>query len=103
MGRGYTVERYKKIIKRIRDLIPNASISADAIVAFPGESQEDFNQTLSIIDDIKFDLVNTAAYSPRPNTPASTWPDQLPEEIKIERLRILNDLVENTAREKNLR
>ena len=83
--------------------MPNSSISADAIVAFPGETQLEFKETLSIIDDIKFDHVNTAAYSPRPNTPAATWPNQLPEEIKVQRLQEINFLVEKTAKEKNLR
>ena len=83
--------------------MPESSITSDAIVAFPGETNDDFNDTLSLIDDIKFDLVNTAAYSPRPNTPAALWPNQLPETIKIDRLREINNLVEKTAKEKNLR
>ncbi len=103
MGRGYTIEKYKKIIARIRDLIPNASISGDAIVAFPGESEAQFKDTLKIIDELQFDQVNTAAYSPRPNTPASNWPNQLPEEIKVKRLKEINHLVELTARKRNTR
>ena len=83
--------------------MPESSITADAIVAFPGETNDDFEETLSLIDDIKFDLVNTAAYSPRPNTPAALWPNQLPETIKIDRLREINNLVEKTAKERNLR
>ncbi len=103
MGRGYTIERYKRIVDRIRSLMPDASISADVIVAFPGETTEQFQKTLNIIKEIGFDLVNTAAYSPRPNTPASTWPNQLPEEIKIERLLELNSIVEATAKKRNAR
>jgi len=103
MGRGYTIEKYRKIIENIRSLIPNASISADVIVGFPGESEMQFNQTLSVIEDIGFDQVNTAAYSPRPNTPASNWPDQLPEEIKVDRLKELNCLVEAIAKKRNTR
>ena len=83
--------------------MPESSITADAIVAFPSETKEEFEETLSIIEDIKFDLVNTAAYSPRPNTPAASWPNQLSEEIKINRLREINSLVEKTAKERNLR
>ena len=83
--------------------MPESSITADAIVAFPGETNDDFQETLSIIEDIKFDLVNTAAYSPRPNTPAASWPNQLSEKIKIDRLREINALVEKTAKERNLR
>ena len=103
MGRGYTIEKYKNIINYIKHSIPNAAISGDAIVAFPGESERDFEQTLSLIDQIKFDHVNTAAYSPRPNTPAATWPSQLDEEIKVNRLRKINSLVENIAKERNER
>ena len=103
MARGYTIESYKDIINYIKEKIPNAAISGDAIVAFPGESEKDFEQTLSVIDDIKFDHVNTAAYSPRPNTPAASWPDQLPEDTKVKRLREINNLVENIAKERNER
>ncbi len=103
MGRGYTIERYKRIVDRIRELIPNASISADVIVAFPGESDSQFQKTLAIIEEIGFDQVNTAAFSPRPNTPAANWRNQLPEKVKIERLKELNLLVEATAKQRNNR
>ena len=103
MARGYTVEKYKKIIDNIRSLMPNASITADAIVAFPGETLSQFEDTLNLISDIGFDLVNTAAYSPRPNTPAATWANQIPEKIKKERLNELNELVEKTSRKRNER
>ncbi len=103
MARGYTIETYKDIINYIKQTMPKSSITADAIVAFPGETNAEFEETLSIIDDIKFDLVNTAAYSPRPNTPAASWPNQLSEIIKIDRLREINKLVEKTAKERNLR
>ncbi len=103
MARGYTIEKYKTIIEHIRDLIPNAAISSDVIVGFPGEDDQQFQNTLSIIEEIGFDLVNTAAYSPRPNTPAATWKNQIPDSIKIERLRELNSLVEKTAKKRNSR
>ncbi len=103
MARGYTIETYKEIINYIKKVMPESSITADAIVAFPGETNDEFHETLSIIDDIKFDLVNTAAYSPRPNTPAASWTNQLSEKIKIDRLRQINNLVEKTAKERNLR
>ena len=73
------------------------------IVAFPGETNKQFNNTLKVVKEIGFDQINTAAYSPRPNTPASLWGDQLAEDIKVERLRELNYLVEETAREQNAR
>ncbi len=101
MGRGYSIERYKRIIEKIRSLIPGASISADVIVAFPGETPNQFRQTINVIKEVGFDQVNTAAYSPRPNTPAAKWPDQLSEAIKVERLKELNSIVEITAKESN--
>ena len=103
MARGYTVDRYRRIIERIRERMPDASISADVIVAFPGETDAQYRRTLDLIEEIGFDAVNTAAYSPRPNTPAADWPDQLSEEVKVERLREINVLVERKARERSAR
>ncbi len=103
MARGYTVDRYRRIIERIRERMPDASISADVIVAFPGETDAQYRRTLALIEEIGFDAVNTAAYSPRPNTPAATWPGQLPEDVKVERLRELNALVERKAKERSAR
>ncbi len=68
------------------------------IVAFPGETDAQYRRTLDLVEEIGFDQVNTAAYSPRPNTPAADWPDQLSEAVKVERLRELNALVEAKAR-----
>jgi len=103
MGRGYTVDRYRRIIERIRSRMPDAAISADVIVAFPGESDAQFRRTLALVEQIGFDQVNTAAYSPRPNTPAADWPDQLSEAVKVERLQELNALVERKARARSER
>jgi tRNA-2-methylthio-N6-dimethylallyladenosine synthase len=103
MARGYTVDRYRRIIERIRSRMPDAAISADVIVAFPGETDAQFRRTLELVEEIGFDQVNTAAYSPRPNTPAAGWPDQLPEAVKVERLQELNALVERTARQRSER
>ena len=103
MARGYTIDKYKKIIENIRLLMPNASITADAIVAFPGETENQYHDTLKLISDIGFDQVMTAAYSPRPNTPAAIWDDQIPEEVKKERLKEINELVEKTSKKRNQR
>ena len=103
MARGYTIEKYKRIIENIRLLMPNASITADAIVAFPGETENQYRETLKLISDIGFDQVMTAAYSPRPNTPAAIWDNQIPEEVKKERLKEINELVETTSRKRNQR
>jgi tRNA-2-methylthio-N6-dimethylallyladenosine synthase len=103
MKRGYTRERYRQIIDKIRELMPDASISADAIVGFPGETEEQFENTLKLVDEIGFDQLNTAAYSPRPGTPAAVWKNQLSEEVKSDRLQRLNHLVATKAAERSKR
>ena len=103
MKRGYTHEKYRRIIKTIREYMPDASITADAIAGFPGETEAQFQNTLDLIKDLQFDLVNTAAYSPRPNTPAAVWSDQLSEEEKYDRLQRLNRLVSVTAEARSRR
>lgn len=103
MSRGYTHEKYRRIIDTIRQYMPDASISADAIVGFPGETEQQFENTLKLVEDIGFDLLNTAAYSPRPGTPAAIWDEQLSEEIKSDRLQRLNHLVGMKAAERSQR
>ena len=83
--------------------MPNASITADAIVGFPGETEQQYQDTLNLISEIGFDQVMTAAYSPRPNTPAAIWENQISEEQKKERLKEINLLVEMTSRRRNKR
>ena len=102
-ARGYTHEKYRRIIDTIRQYMPDASVSADAIVGFPGETEEQFERTLTLISDIGFDMVNTAAYSPRPNTPAAVWTNQVSEEIKLDRLQRINHLVSQTASDRSRR
>ncbi|HEY9726523.1 MAG TPA: tRNA (N6-isopentenyl adenosine(37)-C2)-methylthiotransferase MiaB [Chroococcales cyanobacterium] len=103
MGRGYTQEKYRRIIGKIREYMPDASISADAIVGFPGETEEQFENTLKLVDEIGFDQLNTAAYSPRPGTPAALWENQLSEEVKSDRLQRINHLVGTKAAERSQR
>ena len=103
MKRGYTHEKYRRIIETIREYMPDASITADAIAGFPGETEEQFEHTLQLIEDMGFDLVNTAAYSPRPATPAALWENQLSESIKSDRLQRLNRLVTTTAEARSRR
>ncbi|BBA78995.1 (dimethylallyl)adenosine tRNA methylthiotransferase [cyanobacterium endosymbiont of Rhopalodia gibberula] len=103
MKRGYTQEKYRRIISKIRDLMPDASISADAIVGFPGETEKQFEKTLKLVADIGFDQLNTAAYSPRPGTSAALWENQLSEDVKSERLQRLNHLVAQKAAERSQR
>jgi tRNA-2-methylthio-N6-dimethylallyladenosine synthase len=103
MARGYTHEKYRRIIDTIRQYMPDASISADAIVGFPGETEQQFENTLKLVADIGFDQLNTAAYSPRPGTPAALWEEQLSEETKSDRLQRLNHLVAIKAAERSQR
>ena len=97
MSRGYTHEKYRRIVDKIRHYIPDAAISADAIVGFPGETEEQFQNTLRLVEDVGFDQLNTAAYSPRPGTPAALWENQLSEDVKSDRLQRLNHLVSTKA------
>ncbi|OKH26794.1 tRNA (N6-isopentenyl adenosine(37)-C2)-methylthiotransferase MiaB [Hydrococcus rivularis NIES-593] len=103
MKRGYTHQRYRQIIEKIRECMPDASISADAIVGFPGETEEQFENTLQLVEDLGFDQLNTAAYSPRPGTPAAIWENQISEEVKSDRLQRLNHLVATKAAERTRR
>lgn len=83
--------------------LPDAAITADVIVGFPGETEEQFQESLSLMEEVKFDQVNTAAYSPRPNTPAAAWEDQVAEDVKQDRLQRINLLVKAHARERRAR
>jgi tRNA-2-methylthio-N6-dimethylallyladenosine synthase len=103
MARGYTHEKYRRIIDTVRYYVPDAAISADAIVGFPGETEAQFENTLKLVEEIGFDLLNTAAYSPRPGTPAALWQNQLSEAVKSDRLQRLNHLVSITAAERSQR
>lgn len=103
MARGYTHEKYRRIIDKVRHYMPDAAISADAIVGFPGETEEQFQKTLDLTADIGFDILNTAAYSPRPGTPAADWENQLSDEVKQDRLQRLNHLVSVKAAERSQR
>jgi tRNA-2-methylthio-N6-dimethylallyladenosine synthase len=103
MGRGHTREKYLHIVSRIRSRIPEASITADVIVGFPGETEKDFLDTLSLMREVVFDSVNTAAYSPRPNTPAATMTNQVDDAVKQERLQRVNKLNLEHAKERRAR
>jgi len=102
MGRGYSQEKYCRIIETIRNVMPDASVSADVIVGFPGETEHQFENTLKLVEEIGFDLINTAAYSPRPGTPAALW-EQLSDEVKSDRLQRLNHLMSIKAMERSQR
>lgn len=89
MKRPYTREEFLTLVNKIKKEIPDVAITSDFIAGFPGETEEQFNETLSIIDEVVFDQCNTAAYSPRKQTPAAVWKEQLSSEEKKRRLLIL--------------
>ncbi len=101
MGRRYTKESYLELFDKIKETIPNVSISTDIIVGFPGEEEEDFQETLDLVEHCKFDNAFTFIYSPRENTPASRLTDDTPLEVKERRLQELNQLVNQYFLENN--
>ena len=103
MGRKYTVEEYLKLVEKIRERVPNVSVTTDIIVGFPGETEDDFKQTLDIVNRVKYDLAYTFIYSPREGTPASKMEDTTLMEEKKERLARLNELINKYALESNKR
>ena len=101
MNRRYTIAEYKKLFHELKDKIPKVSITTDIIVGFPGETEEDFEETLKIYNELKYDLAYTFIYSPREGTPAAKIKDDVPLEEKEERLQRLNKVVNKYARENN--
>lgn len=99
MKRGYTSLEYKSIIRKIRAIRPNISFSSDFIVGFPGETEDDFNKTMKLIEDVNYDTSFSFIYSERPGTPAAEIKDDTPQAIKLERLQILQKRIEEMARE----
>lgn len=90
MRRGYTREDYLELVTRIRMAAPGLALSTDIIVGFPGETEEQFADTLSLMEEVRFSTVYAAAYSPRPGTLAAKWGDDVPEAVKKDRLERLN-------------
>jgi len=102
MRRGYTVERYRELVHTIRRKIPRISLSTDIIVGFPGETEEQFEHSLSLLEEIRFDVVHVAAYSPRPGTIAwREYKDDIPSMVKKERLNKIEELQAAVASEIN--
>jgi tRNA-2-methylthio-N6-dimethylallyladenosine synthase len=101
MRRSYRSERFLGILDRVRDRIPHAAITTDVIVGFPGETEEDFAETLRVVEQARFASAYTFQYSIRPGTPAATMPDQLPKEVVQERYERLADLQERISGEEN--
>ena len=86
MNRVYSREQYLDKVKKIKEHVPGVCLSTDIIVGFPGETEEEFQQTLSLLDEVEFETIYAYKYSPRPFTKAARWGDQIPEEVKSDRL-----------------
>ena len=101
MGRKYTTEEYLELVRKIREKVNNVSITTDIIVGFPGETEEDFEKTIDMVNLVKYDLAYTFIFSPREGTPASKMKDDISMEIKKSRLARLNELINKYALEAN--
>jgi len=99
MKRNYTAMEYRSIIRRLRAARPGISISSDFIVGFPGETDADFEQTMKLVDEVRFDGSFSFIYSPRPGTPAASLKDETPHAVKLERLQRLQARLHELAQE----
>jgi tRNA-2-methylthio-N6-dimethylallyladenosine synthase len=99
MKRGYTSLEYKSIVRRLRAARPGLSLSSDFIVGFPGETDEDFERTMRLVDDVRFDGAFSFLYSPRPGTPAAELPDQVPRDVAQARLERLQAAIDAQYRD----
>lgn len=97
MKRGHTALEYKSIIRKLKAVRPNIQISSDFIVGFPGETNEDFEQTMNLIAQVNFDMSFSFIYSARPGTPAADYPDDVTEDEKKQRLYLLQQRINNQA------
>src|SRR6185295_11762658 len=103
MAREYTREFYLDRIRRIRELLPDATISTDLITGFPGETEEDFQETLSLYEEVGYDMSYMFVYSEREGTPAAVHFEDITREIKVERLGRLAHLQKEISLERNQR
>jgi len=101
MRRTYDRDRYLRLVDRLRTAIPDLALGTDLIVGFPGETEQDFEETLEVAEEVGYDSAFTFIYSPRAGTEAAALPDQVPEDVKHERLEALVDLVQRIAAERN--
>ncbi|MFZ0382752.1 MAG: tRNA (N6-isopentenyl adenosine(37)-C2)-methylthiotransferase MiaB [Solirubrobacteraceae bacterium] len=100
MRRTYTRERYLDRVAMIREHVPDCALTTDVIVGFPGESEADFEQTLELVEQVGYDGAFTFVYSPRRGTEAAELPDQVPHEVKVERMQRLVEVVQRRAHER---
>ena len=101
MNRKYTREHYLSIVSRLRELVPDIEFTTDIIVGFPGETEEAFLDTLSLVDEVGYASAFTFAYSPRQGTVGAKMDNQIPESVKKQRLHILNELQARKTVENN--
>src|SRR3989442_1127012 len=101
MRRTYSRERYLKLVGEMRAAIPDLAFTTDVIVGFPGETEDDFRETLEVVEEVGFDSAFTFVYSPRAGTDAAAMPDQIPDDVKRERIERLVELVQRIAAERN--
>ena len=101
MRRSYRSDRYLGILEKVRSAIPDAAITTDIIVGFPGESDEDFAQTIDLVKEAKFSAAYTFQYSKRPGTPAATMPDQVNDEVMAERYNQLHQVQQDISKSEN--
>ncbi len=101
MRRTYTAEKYLELVRRMRAAIPDLAIGTDIIVGFPGETEHDFEHTLEVVSEVRYDSAFTFVYSPRAGTEAAAMSEQVPHEVKIERMERLVELTQSIARERN--
>lgn len=101
MNRKYTREEYLELVRKLREAVPEITISTDIIVGFPGETEEDFSETLSLAEEVRYDSAFTFLYSPRKGTPAAEYEDQIPEDVKHERFNRLVEVINRCSSEKN--
>ena len=102
MNRTYNTERYLSIVKKLREKVPDIALSTDIIVGFPGETEEDFEATLNILRKVEFDIVYSFIYSKREGTRAAKMENQIPDEVKTERMTRLLEMQGNISKKKNL-
>ena len=101
MRRTYDRARYLRLVERLRDAIPGLALGTDIIVGFPGETEQDFRETLEVVEEVRYDSAFTFVYSPRAGTEAAEMPDQVPDEVKRERIERLVEAVQRIASERN--
>jgi tRNA-2-methylthio-N6-dimethylallyladenosine synthase len=102
MRRTYTRDRYLRLVSELREAIPDLALGTDVIVGFPGETEDDFRETLEVVEEVGYDSAFTFVYSPRAGTEAAQMTDQVPEEVKRDRMERLVEVVQRIAAARNV-